>query len=415
MTMPWTTRHVLACCVLTALAIAPAALGQKMAEHENILEPEKDLPKFETDAQLQEAFAGIIRDLGSKDFAARKRATDLLNGSEQFTLAMIERALQDKTLSLEARTRLLSSGRLKFFSTPRAALGFQFGGALRDRVVVGKTFAPFASARLLEEGDMIVGADGYVLTGPSARPLLQAIIISHDPGEVIKLVVRRGGQKLNIDVPLGSFANLDQGGWLGPDRLVPAWKVRAAVRLGSTAEPVRVNVAASAWGQPEPQMQAKAIKERMRELEQVQIAGGGMPRLVQGGGLFEDIMLANGAAIRQQIVVVGGRQQAWPAARLGVMDGDLGLTPIAPQEELTQLLQSRMVYSKRVDELNKRLADKDLDPDVLESIRTELSEADKQVRVITKQMDAIQAEVDEVRAAGEGKHSAADANPDGRQ
>ena len=236
-------RHVMAAAgsMLAVFAFGMPAHGQKaVGEHQVVLEAEKDdLPlKFESEADARKAFLRVLPELSSAEFAKRRRASEQIIQCEQFTLAMIEEALQDKNLSIEGRTRLLSAGRMKFFNTPRAALGFQFGGHVRDRAVVGKTFPQFPSHRLLEEGDMIVGADGYVIAGPSGQRLLQAIIISHDPKEIIKLVIRRGAQKLNVDVPLGAFVDLEQGGgggavWLGPDRLVPAWKVRSAARLGA--------------------------------------------------------------------------------------------------------------------------------------------------------------------------------------
>ena len=177
-----------------------------------------------------------------------------------------------------------------------------------------------------------------------------------------------------------------------------------------------MDVPEGGWGPSEDQVRAKELKERVNDMDRLEIAGGGMPRVVQTGGEMEDFMVINGAALRQQIVMIGGRPQAWPAGRLGLMDANFDLPGVSPQDELAQLLQSRMVYSRRADELNKRINDPGATPDVANDARKELAEAERLVRIINKQMDAIQAEVDEVRAAKErgDKQSAADASPDER-
>jgi hypothetical protein len=369
--------------------------------------------RIEDPAQLKKVFEQLVTDLAGNDFAARQHASEKLFANEQFDLPLLETALKRDNLTLEARTRLLAIARQRFFRTPRAALGFQFGGQLRDRIVVGQTFPKFDAFGKLEEGDMIVVADGFKLEGPGARPLLQSIIISHEPGEVLKLVVRRGARKLDLDITLGKFSDLEQqgGGALLEDRLSRAWRIRSQAKIGAAAEPIRVEGARAApWGASEDSVQRKADRIMQRDANEnaPQLAGGGMPRLVSNpddSRLFEP-------AVRQQIMVIGGqvRFANMPFARggfFGDVDPDQGLPPIDPKVERGQLLDARMTYDKRMGGTDPQ----SLPPS--DPRRQDLLEIKKTRDLINKQLEALDAEADELRSASKNsdKHSAADANP----
>lgn len=397
---------------------APSAIGQvrlQVGPKGNVVEVIEPVERIDDPAQLRSEFDRLVTDLSGNDFAARQRATEKLFANDQFDLPLLETALKREGLTLEARTRLLAIARQRFYRTPRAALGFQFGmGPLRDRIVVGQTFPKFESFTKLEEGDMIVSADGFKLDGPGARPLLQSIIISHEPGEKLKLTIRRGARKIDLEITLGKFADLDQGGGaLIEDRLARAWRIRSQAKHGPAADPIRIEGARPApWGGSEDAAQRKAERLLQRESNEYspKLSGGGMPRLLSNpdeARFFEP-------AVRQQIMVIGGqvRFANMPFVRggfFGDVDPDMGLIPIDPKVERAQLLDTRMSYDRRMGGIDPAT----LPPD--DPRRPDLIEVKKTRDLINKQLEALDAEADEVKAAAKdgGKHSAADANPTG--
>jgi hypothetical protein len=247
---------------------------------------------------------------------------------------------------------------------------------------------------------MVVGADGYKLEGPGARFLLQSIIISHDPGEVLHLIIRRGPKKMNVDAPLGRFTELPNNGppMLGEDRLSRAWRIRAQARMGGLAEPIRVDGPAAPWGQTMDAAQRRLDIARNREINEapLSLVGGGMPRAARNPDetrIYEQMA-------RQQMVVAGQmRIVPMPMFRGGLMndwDPDSGVQPMKPEEELSELKKRQM-------DLERRMALSQGTPSPNET---------KELQLLTKQYQAIEAEADEAKAdAAKAKHSAADANP----
>ncbi|HMN42507.1 MAG TPA: hypothetical protein PKE29_16825 [Phycisphaerales bacterium] len=365
--------------------------------------------------QVRPTFDRLVADLASANFAARQAASTTLATNEQFTLEMLESALKSPDLTLEARYRLFGIARQRFFRSPRAALGFKFGGQLRDRVVVGETFPNFASFKVLQIGDMIVGADGMKIEGPGGQAMLQSIIISHDPGEIIHLTIRRGPQKLDLDIPLGKFADLDNAGaGLFEDRLARAWRIRSQSRMGANVEPVRVDGPTPPWmpAADDAQRKLDAAMRREANVVPLQIVGGGMPRAAQA---TDDARFAE-QGFRPQVVVMPNGQARiinMPVFRnafggigggFGDFDPDNGRQAMKPEEELAQLLQAKM-------ELTKRLGGLDLHTlPPTDPRRPALLETQKQLDLIKKQFDAIDAEHKEAQAASpKDKHSAVEA------
>jgi len=60
----------------------------------------------------------------------------------------------------------------------------------------------------LQFGDMIVAIDGLPTAGPNPCTTLQAQIVSHRPGEDIKLDLRRGAQRLTVKATLSTRAEV---------------------------------------------------------------------------------------------------------------------------------------------------------------------------------------------------------------
>lgn len=390
-------------------------LPRMQGGHQVILDDPKQEERpveFANDAEARAALNEIIVQMGSGDFLARQAAADKLGKVGQFTLPMLEESLQRKDLSLEARSRLLGVARRRFFETPRAAMGFQFGGTLRDRIVIGRLIDGFPAKKILEEGDMVMSADGYRLEGPVARAVLPAVIVSHDPGESIKLVVRRGAQKLSLDVPLGEFARLEQGAWMGPERLAPAWRIRAA-RLGGGLEPIRVDVDHDAWFGKGRDLERRADKQP--QMEPLVLEGGGMPRLVRGAEMqmltVRDLPIA---AQRGLVIINNGRAQARAVGAAAILDIDVQEAPVPIEDELKQLAQDRGNFERRVAETEEAIA-KENDEESKSRMRESLTELRKMLSMIGKQTDALRAEAAEQRIETEAKRSSSVDAMDARQ
>ena len=119
-------------------------------------------------------------------------------------------------------------------------------------VVIEATVPGFPADDILEAGDLAVEAQGVTLAGlPRAGSVstLRHVILSLDPGETLNITVLRRGQRLELEVPTRSFADLRNVG-AQPDArwLEGAWLVRAR-RIG-LAEPAALTLSqadANAW------------------------------------------------------------------------------------------------------------------------------------------------------------------------
>lgn len=275
-------------------------------------------PDAETQALAQALEGQLIESrvaqLDHGDWIERARATEELRASDRVTLVTLEQMLAERRLSPEQRERLMDVARSKFMSSPRAAMGIRFFMAITSRVVIERTYPGFSAYDLLEPGDIIVSVDGVKLEGPASRPTMQSQIISRDPGEVLNLVVRRGKQTLNVQVGLGSFADLDQPN-MSLTMLLRAWDARTQ-RFAPVVEGVRVP-RVTAWMKPKSRANSQALAVRLDQQERpgaarvgaVQVAGGGVGRQVE-----DDALLIAGG---QQAVIFRNNQVIMPNPRRG--------------------------------------------------------------------------------------------------
>jgi hypothetical protein len=299
-------------------------------------------------ARLQEKIA----QLGSTDAQLREQTTQDLIRDNGISLAMIDRAIREggDKLSLEARQRLVTVAQDRFWRTPRGALGIVFWNSVtgipinrRDRAVIGRTVDKFDSAGKLEMGDVIIEADGRKI---EASRNLQSAIVSHDPGETIRLVVRRGDEKLNLDVRLGRRDDLPDAP-LDDSLRMRAWNVRAASMMPETAHPILIDVKPGDW-QATPvgqdRMNRMGLRQKGADLPGVGAVGGGMPRgadlslgLISSQKWNPTAFRGNNRALQQQII---WQQQAMWGGGLGWdANGDpLPATPVDRRQELQDLL-----------------------------------------------------------------------------
>ena len=321
----------------------------------------------------------LVDALASPDFKVRDEASTRLSDDAAFTLPQIESALKDDNLSHEQRYRLLAAARERFERTPRAAMGVQFAPNLRDRIFVGKTFEPFASHQLLEEGDLIVEAAGVKVSGPNAQWTIQGIIVARDPGDVLPIVVRRGPAKLNINLALGSFSDLPNS-TLQDGRLIRAWRVRCAPYMRGGTDSDVISTGLTSWPGVDP------ARAREREVRFRQKLGQAAAPGIQGGGVPGGAPLDEPGRFQQAFingnfvngVVVNGRVQFF-----GDPDAEPQFPAMTVQEELDALAQLRAGAQSRLNQLPPNMS-----PDVRDG-------AQKALQLIDKQRQAIEAEAAE--------------------
>ncbi len=389
------------------------------------------------DAPSTPSLKELVARLDSEDLLERERATQRLATSRAYSFDQIESLLLSDELSLEQRHRLTRAARERFAGTPRAAMGVQFDDLLlRTRVVIGKTFEPFASSTMLEEGDMVVEADGLPIVGQGARTMLRSVILAHEPGDALPITVRRGSEKLTIELPLGNFGDL-QNGRLDPADIDRAWRVHAmllgrkAAKAESTAASGGVEVRIIETGvkavRPLTEAEYRARQEKiaeefarkMRENPQqaaLERGDGGAGGLVAGGG---GVAGARNAAANAddgnawfvvaqngQLVNVGvgrgrvGGGGGWVGAGGGGVWGEDPFNPVAsvpqpsPAEELATLQGAFDAQQKELENLDPR----HIGPADQQMIRELRGQQMRRLRMIERQIKAIQAEIDEQTA-----------------
>lgn len=397
-----------------------------------------------TDAATDPTFAAtslsdLVAKLDSDDILERDRITQRLIASKAHTFAQIEEQLRSPDLSAEQRLRLMRVAKEKFAGTPRAAMGVQFDNfLLPTRVVIGKTFEPFASSTMLEEGDMIVEAAGLPTVGLGARNMLRSVILAHEPGDKLPITVRRGSEKVKLELPLGNFGDL-QNGRMDPGDVERAWRIHAMLlnrsirekaAAGSTIETGMKPIRPLTEGEYRQQQQRLADErtKRMQEnpeqaerdqegVKPIQAGGAGGRKEIAGG---ENVGMGDGnvwVAIDQKGQLVnlaqpgnGARQAVqirWivggPAGMGGMGGGGWGDDPFDPQtsrpepsptEELASLMASFEAQQKSLEGLDPALIERG-DPQM---IRDQRGQIIKQMRMLERQIKAIQAEINEQTA-----------------
>lgn len=195
---------------------------------------------------------GLLKDLDADDLATREEATRALATNTTLTMNELEALLGRPGLSPEQTTRLLTAARDRFVRSPRAALGVQFENPAAGPVVIARTFERFPAAGMLKAGDEIVAVEGRSTTAgwASFRPT----IICRDPGDTLRMEIRRGGENIVLDAPLGRYSDLPQGRTLTAEELLRAWEARSA---GYASSGGRGGVAVAV--EPEPVWQTRGM------------------------------------------------------------------------------------------------------------------------------------------------------------
>ncbi len=217
---------------LMALLAAPAAA-----------QDEVDAAPTATTAVSSLTLLELLDRLDSPDLRTRETATLELSARG----AEIGRELSDeqiRALTPEQRARLTTILRQRFFATTRAGLGVSFRPLIEEGAAAGVRIDlvvdGFPASEFLQPGDVIVEIDGESLVDAGevrADTPLRHAILSHDPGDVLDMVVRRGEEELELTVPTGSFEDLRNAQTPNARLLQGAWEWRME-RLGLVEEGV---------------------------------------------------------------------------------------------------------------------------------------------------------------------------------
>jgi len=238
---------------LIALAIASTISCASLADNE-------PLPANRAEPITDPDVGAIMSGLRSRDFFERERASiDLQRMVETSRLTEPELiALASRPDNTpEQRTRILDQAMLRFKQSERAGMGIGWRPVTGWGAILTEVRSNFPVAEHLAKGDVIQSIDGMSLIAPAGVPdnetwnliaIIRSAIVSHDPGESVRVIFRRppvgqaidaGNLQLPIpefdptdwevrtaDVPLGSFSRLAPGNALSQLELDAAWMQR---------------------------------------------------------------------------------------------------------------------------------------------------------------------------------------------
>ncbi|MEM1330653.1 MAG: PDZ domain-containing protein [Planctomycetota bacterium] len=261
----------------------------------------------------------LVGQLNSETLSERDAATDALVRLDGLTLLQVERTLRDQTLTPEQRARLERVGEHAFAASPRAAMGVGFARLRNDAVQITEPHEGFDAFNKLRVNDLIIEAGGEPIEGQEG---FRIAIVSRDPGQVLPLVVEREGKLIEVDVVLGSLANLRNA-------------------------PVSSTLLRNAWA---------ARVERMRERQT------GV-RTIDTTGRLEPVETGNAAESGPPLVAAGDGRRLLPGGAAASADPDpttrrrtsgIPLIPPAPEGETIE--QAIVRVQGTLDQQNASLA-----------------------------------------------------------
>ena len=323
--------------------------------------------------------AELVDRLDSPVFAAREQATADLLSRRDLTLENAEWLLTEPDLSPEQRLRLERVALEVFARGPRAALGIRFPPESREGVRIQEVLGEFPASEVLRAGDRITEADGLPIT---RQATFRAAILSHDPGEIMAMTLVRNGERLKVDVPLGSFAKLSGAASPRPGDLLAAWTLRRARQARDTPLPPAGLIMPKAWklrGE-----EASPLPEPGSRAWEAIFATADAPRgLIVGGQMRETIDLS--------------------LSQLAAMDASRALTledlqtggPADLAAQITLLRNRRELIRDDIDRITGLLERGNLDAAARAMMRRRLEDERQMLLVLEEQMRML----DEARRA----------------
>lgn len=327
-------------------------------------------------------FDALVADLDSPMLERRDRAGLELATDARVTLEMIEQRLAestrpDRALSVEQRESLMRVGRRAFENAPRAAMGVQFGrfdGG--GGVEVTATVPGFEALRVIRPGDVLRSIDDARIT---IQADARAAIVSHDPGDTVRVDLVRMGEPLTVTVRLGSFVDLQNARELEPWTLDAAWRLRCARKLG--VPPLReldAGMSVERWGHLD-----ELVRTRAEQAPQERPAGKPLPattRTVTDEGPPPPPLSGGGDARTLT-------RESDPdfALREGAKGGDVRTDRIRGQIA---------VYRNQIQIAERRLRDRTIPANTRRSIEAQITAYKKQIDLLRLQLRTVQEQVE---------------------
>ena len=233
----------------------------------------------------------LILKLDSDDLKTRERAASDIQTNVRLTLEALEQRVADtsRPLSPEQTLRINEVAVRLFRQTVRGAMGVSFARSVPEGVEIGQTIANFDSVRVLRAGDIIRQMDGIpIITMDEAR----AVIISHDPGDEVKLSIVRNSEPLEVSVRLGRLEDLKNAYALNDRIAREAWRIRCDRRSppALASNPIDAGLTPAQWAQVDAKQRRLLIQSaELTRTNRLQVADDDGSDGLIGGGSFRKL------------------------------------------------------------------------------------------------------------------------------
>lgn len=212
------------------------------------------LPASAQDLAWPDNALSLVERLDHAEWDVRERAELELAEFDSIPYVLIEQELLSPGISPERAARLERVASSAYRREPLGGLGVQFGGPVSRGVAIQRVIdnGRFPAAGVLQDGDIFTHVSGLPLLRAGDNALdgqerLRAEILSRSPGDLMPVTVLRNGEPVDLDVPLGSFGDLDGARVPGAQVMLPAVRLRLARLRGERAGGVRIDQ--DAWRQ----------------------------------------------------------------------------------------------------------------------------------------------------------------------
>ena len=162
--------------------------------------------------ELGDRTRSLIEQLSDDSWQTRNQASFELLGlnmepDQRASLEALEAYVNDPTLTLEARARLIGVCFARFRGAPKGGLGVAFGAVSPGSIEIDpiQRDARFPASAMLNPGDAIAMIDNEMLMDSLD---LRAHILSRAPGGSLPATIIRNNTLIEMDLPLGSLDHL---------------------------------------------------------------------------------------------------------------------------------------------------------------------------------------------------------------
>lgn len=330
-----------------------------------------------TNPALEDALAAFASD----DFTLRERATTALIEDGSIPEDAIWAAVRREGMTEEQRERCVAALRERFFRAERPALGIQMEQQAHELGVIVSPKKGFPAFDMLRDNDVVLSIDGLSLRMDgggefnAAQSAMRAAIMSHVPGECVALRVLRGEDTVEIEAPLGRFADLELGPAGAPPRfqtgdpafvLPEAWAIRMA-RLG-VGDGAATAIAAAA----RPEQWVSSARAMYR-------AGAG-EGLVPGGH-------AGGAGGAQRLALATGRDNVRVIIAQPNDGGGVRVVPVGGGQGAEWLRPTIEAWQARIAAWRTELADPNITPERRNELQGKVIQGENTVNQLRERLN----------------------------